>query len=148
MPLSSCISKISGFQNFGIYPKVPSSRLVYYSILDSFGQRSQYTQASKFPFSNSLKILECATNQDSLLLATLAQSRNSYHILPQHTVFLSPFSFCDIFHEYHNMCNNQVHICMYIAEMVQNFSKEKMFLHHYCFTPHKMFLLFTIVTKG
>ena len=30
---------------------------------------------------------------------------------------------------------------MYIAEMVQNFSKEKMFLHHYGFTPHKMFLL-------
>ena len=49
-----------------MYRKVASSRPVYYSILNSFGQR-----ASNFPFINSLKILKCATNQDNLMLATL-----------------------------------------------------------------------------
>ena len=33
--------------------------------------KGHITQASNFPFINSLKIIECATNQDSLLLTTL-----------------------------------------------------------------------------
>ena len=52
------------------YRKVASSRPVYYSILNSFGQRSQYISII-FSLINSLKILKCATNQESLLLATL-----------------------------------------------------------------------------
>ena len=55
------------------YRKVASSRLVYYSILELFGQRSQYI-ASNFPFIGLLKILGSATNRDSLLLATLRYS--------------------------------------------------------------------------
>ena len=46
------------------------SRPVYYSILKSFGQRSQHISI-KFPLHNSLKISKCATNRGSLLLATL-----------------------------------------------------------------------------
>ena len=49
------------------YCKILSSRPVYYSILDSF--RSQY-KSIKFFFISSLKIQKCATNRDSLLLAT------------------------------------------------------------------------------
>ena len=45
------------------YRKVVSSRPVYYSILELFGQRLQYISL--------LKILGSATNQDSLLLPTL-----------------------------------------------------------------------------
>ena len=52
-----------------MYSKVASSRPVYYSILNSFGQRSQYISI-KFPFINSLKILKF-TNRDSLLFGTL-----------------------------------------------------------------------------
>ena len=48
------------------YRKVASSSL----FLNSFGQRSQYISI-KFPLINSLKILKCATNRDSPLLATL-----------------------------------------------------------------------------
>jgi hypothetical protein len=51
------------------YCKV-ASRPVYCSILNTFGQTSQYISI-KLPFIDSLKILICATNQDSLLLATL-----------------------------------------------------------------------------
>ena len=40
----------------------------YYSILDPLVQTSQYISI-KFPL--QLKIIKCATNQDSLLLATL-----------------------------------------------------------------------------
>ena len=47
-----------------IYRKVARSRLVYYSILNSFGQRSQYININ-FPFINSLITLECATNWDT-----------------------------------------------------------------------------------
>ena len=43
---------------------------VYYSTLISLGEKSQYISI-KFPFYKSLKMLCCATNQDSLLLATL-----------------------------------------------------------------------------
>ena len=55
------------------YRKVTSSRPVHYSILNSFGQRSQYlcTLASIFPFISSLKILKRATTRDSLLFVTL-----------------------------------------------------------------------------
>ena len=51
------------------YRKVASSGPVYYSILDHFVQRLQYISI-KIPLP-SLKILEFATNRDSLLLATL-----------------------------------------------------------------------------
>ena len=50
-----------------VYCKVPSSRPGYYSMLYLFGQRSQYISI-KFALH---KILKCATNRDSLLLATL-----------------------------------------------------------------------------
>ena len=60
----SCYLAKSWQRHFS-YRKVASSRPVYYSILNFFGQRSHY------PFINSLKILECSTNRDSLLLATL-----------------------------------------------------------------------------
>ena len=50
------------------YRKVASSRPVYYLILDHFVQS---INASKFHFINSLKMWKCATNRDSLLLATL-----------------------------------------------------------------------------
>ena len=50
------------------YRKVAQTGL--FSILDHFVQRSQYISI-KTPFINSLKVLECATNQDSLLLETL-----------------------------------------------------------------------------
>ena len=43
------------------YPKVASSRPVYYSILDSFGQRSQYISI-KFRLHKQCEILGCATN--------------------------------------------------------------------------------------
>ena len=55
------------------YRKVVSSRPGYYSILDPFGQRSQYINI-KFPLQNRLKVLGCATNQDVLLLTTLLYS--------------------------------------------------------------------------
>ena len=57
-----------GGTSFGKYRIVASSRPGYYSILDPFVQRSQ---ASNFPFINTLKILGCATDQDILLLGTL-----------------------------------------------------------------------------
>jgi hypothetical protein len=52
------------------YRKVASSRPVYYSILELYGQRSQYISI-KFPLHKPLKIWKCATNRDRLLLATL-----------------------------------------------------------------------------
>ena len=59
-------------QNFRIQLCVIQTdyRKVARSILTSFGQRLQYISIN-FSFINSLKILECVTNQDSLLLATL-----------------------------------------------------------------------------
>ena len=53
------------------YRKVASSRPVYYSILNSLGQRSLYISI-KFPLhKQSCLMLKCATNRDSLLLLTL-----------------------------------------------------------------------------
>ena len=54
------------------YHKVASSRSVYYSIFELFDQRSQYISIN-FPLISLLKILGCATDQDSLLIATLRQ---------------------------------------------------------------------------
>ena len=52
------------------YCKVASSRPVYCSILELFGQRLHYISI-KFFFISVLKIIRCATNWDVLLLATL-----------------------------------------------------------------------------
>ena len=51
------------------YRKDTSSRPVNYSILNSFGQMSQYISI-KFPLHKQSEILKCAVNQDNLLLAT------------------------------------------------------------------------------
>ena len=73
------------------YHKVTSSRPVYYSILKCFGQRSQYINIKFQPFINSKDILNCATNQDSSLLATL------WYIQPSNlaSVFLLTLSDCE-----------------------------------------------------
>ena len=68
--LSERPTKWSYLNYYMIYRKVSSSWPTYYSILDPFGQRSQYISI-KFPFINSLKILGCATNRDMLLLTFL-----------------------------------------------------------------------------
>ena len=77
------------------YRKVASSTPVYYSILNSFVQRSQYISI-KFPL--HLKILKCATNQDSLLLATLRYELlliwPSLYILQFAKTYHSPYQFC------------------------------------------------------
>ena len=62
------------------YRKVASSRPVYYSILETFGQRSQYI-GIKFPLHKHLKVLGCAFNQDNLLLTTLRCTKKAiWHI--------------------------------------------------------------------
>ena len=52
-----------------------SSIPVNYSIW-TISAKVNNTYASNFPFLNSLKILKCATNRDSLLLATLQYNIN------------------------------------------------------------------------
>ena len=59
------------------YCKVGSSRPVYYSISERFGQRSQYISIQFL----LLKILKCAaTNQDNLLPATLRYVKCTSHL--------------------------------------------------------------------
>ena len=57
--------------NHSKYCKIASSRLVYYSILELFGQRSQYISIKFPPHKQPCLMLRCATNRDSLLLLTL-----------------------------------------------------------------------------
>ena len=52
---------VTNYKILNRYPKVASSRPVYYSILDSFGQRSQYISI-KFRLHKHCEILGCATN--------------------------------------------------------------------------------------
>lgn len=64
------------------YRKVARSNPVYNSILETFGQRSQYISNAyilgiKFPLHKHLKVLMCATNPDSLLLTTLRYTKNN-----------------------------------------------------------------------
>ena len=61
LPVLPCLA----LQCFNAYCKVANSRPVYYSNLNPLGQRSQYINIT------ILKMLGCATNQNSLLLVTL-----------------------------------------------------------------------------
>jgi hypothetical protein len=54
------------------YRKVACSRPVYYSIFKSLGQRSQYISIKFSIHKQSCLLFRCATNRDSLLLATLS----------------------------------------------------------------------------
>ena len=55
------------------YRKVASSRPVYYSIFNFLSQRSQYISITFPLYKHSCLLLRCATNRDSILLATLRQ---------------------------------------------------------------------------
>ena len=55
---------------FNTYRRVASSRPVYYTILELFGQRSQYI-SMKFPLHKPSENTWKCINRDSLLLATL-----------------------------------------------------------------------------
>ena len=85
----SSLALVLKYWNVFKYRKVTSSKPVYYSILNSLGQRSQYISI-KFPLHNSLKITKCATNQDRLvLLATLRYAHD--YFTSSKTVFISLF---------------------------------------------------------
>ena len=61
------------------YCKVAKSRPVYYSILETFVQSSQYVSI-KFPLHKHSKMLGCATKQDMLLPVNLRFTKTLIYI--------------------------------------------------------------------